>query len=207
MRRQYYILLWVILIPATFLHAQQEGREDSIWVANRLEGKDTLRINPEFMRAIQSGTLINTGPEDQQMLLAPAELPILKDFSEYLKADTMRKGVANDSLPPAVFALYKVDSAGQLQIRKEAYTSLKPFLEKDRKKFQIGNAPVYVTPGAQNLFLKEVKDGQRRGSIGVTVTAKFSLEDMLKYVFSKTERNKRKNRKREATWKYYNAYP
>ena len=52
-----------------------------------------------------------------------------------------------------------------------------------------------------------VKDGQKRGTVGGSVKLYFSLDDMLKWVFSKKERNKRKNRKRDDTWRYYNSMP
>ena len=52
-----------------------------------------------------------------------------------------------------------------------------------------------------------VKDGQKRGTVGGSVKLYFSLDDILKWIFSKEERNKRRNRKRDDTWRYYNAMP
>lgn len=70
------------------LYAQNWSEEDSVWLSGVLSGKDTIRINPEFQKAIREGTFINN--EDtpgQQMLGAPSVLPLLKDFSEYIEAD------------------------------------------------------------------------------------------------------------------------
>ena len=50
-------------------------------------------------------------------------------------------------------------------------------------------------------------DGQKRGTVGGSVKLYFSLDDILKWIFSKEERNKRRNRKRDDTWRYYNAMP
>ena len=76
---------------------------------------------------------------------------------------------------------------------------------KDR--IRLGKTTFYVQGGTQNLFLEEVKDGQRRGSVGISVKKEFSLENTLRYIFWKSERDKRRNRKREFTWKHYNSYP
>lgn len=72
---------------------------------------------------------------------------------------------------------------------------------------RLGQTPFYGRAGAQNLFLTEVKDGQQRGSAGVTITFHFSIEDMLRSAFWKSERDKKRNRKRDFTWKHYNSYP
>lgn len=205
MKQLYFFLLLIIMFPEAYLSAQQEGRKDSIWVSNRLGEGDTLRINPEFMRAIQSGTLINPGLTEQQQLHSHPDLPILKDFSEYLQSDSIRNTLAYDSLPPAVFFLYSPESENGWLIDNTAYSSSKSLIVKDR--FKMGNLPLFLSGGSQNLFLKEVKDGQRRGSVGGTATFEFSLEDALRYVFMKSERDKRRNRKREFTWKHYNSYP
>lgn len=200
MCRCWLILLFLVLYPVV-LFAQNSLREDSIWVSEMLEGKDTIRINPEYLKAIEEGTLINMGPPSEY---APSELPVLKDFSEYIKADTLCRALELDSISPAVFWLYPADTAG-MHIRGVVYKPLKSLVIRDRIRF--GKLPLYGKVGTQNLFLPEVKDGQRRGSVGATLTVDFSMEDMLRYVFWKSERDKKRNRKRDFTWKHYNSYP
>ena len=94
-------------------------------------------------------------------------------------------------------------------IRSNVVTGVMSFAEMDAMmyKIELGQTPFYGRAGAQNLFLTEVKDGQRRGSAGVTITFHFSIEDMLRSAFWKSERDKKRNRKRDFTWKHYNSYP
>ena len=67
---------------------------------------------------------------------------------------------------------------------------------------------VTAAAGGRNLYSSDVvKDGQKRGTVGGSVKLYFSLDDILKWIFSKEERNKRRNRKRDDTWRYYNAMP
>ena len=109
MQIRLYIFILLCLRSADYLAAQAWTKEDSVWLQNILSGKDTLRLNPETMRAIQSGTLINNTHEPaSEMQLAPNQtLPILKDFSEYIRSDsTTRRKVALKDLPPGVFWLY-----------------------------------------------------------------------------------------------------
>ena len=82
MQIRLYIFILLCLRSADYLAAQAWTKEDSVWLRNILSGKDTLRLNPETMRAIQSGTLINNTHEPvSEMQLAPNQtLPILKDF-------------------------------------------------------------------------------------------------------------------------------
>ena len=86
----------VFLFPFLYtavLSAQNILQEDSVWGS---VGKDTIRLNPEYLKAIENGTLINIG---QPLELESSRLPILIDFSEYIKADTIRQLLQVDSLP------------------------------------------------------------------------------------------------------------
>jgi len=67
----------------------------------------------------------------------------------------------------------------------------------------LGHLPVTAAVKADNLFLEEVKDGQSRGSINAVFKTRFSMEDILSGIFSKSERAKRKNRKKANAWKNY----
>lgn len=194
-----YIVLFLIFVPYLKSYAQEDGHTDSVWVSEQLE-KGILRINPEYLKAMEDGTLINT---EQSLEHAPMELSIQKDFAEYLKADSIR-ALQFDSLPPAVFMLYPVDTTGW-HVRGLTYRPTRSLILKD--KVRLGKSPFYLRAGAQNLYMNEVKDGQRQGTLGSSVTVEFSLENTLRYIFWKSERNKRRNREREFTWKHYNSYP
>lgn len=86
----------------------QWSKQDSIWLQNVLEGKDTIRLNPEFQKAIKGGTFINSGQPVGKIQMAPSSIPITKDFNQYLghKEDTAHRKVALKDLPPSVFWWY-----------------------------------------------------------------------------------------------------
>lgn len=198
---RYGLAFLLPLLYTAVLSAQNALQEDSVWVSEVLAGKDTIRLNPEYLKAIENGTLINLG---QPLELEFSRLPILKDFSEYIKADTLRQLLQIDSLSPAVFWLYQADTEHR-NIRGNYHKPINSLVISNQIRF--GKTPFYGRTGTQNLFLPEVKDGQRRGSAGVTITLHFSMEDMLRSVFWKSERDKKRNRKRDFTWKHYNSYP
>ena len=191
-------------------YAQEWSEEDSVWLSGVLLGKDTIRINPEFQKAIRNGTFIHLEDEPgQQILEAPSELPFLKAFSEYLHPDTdsVHNNLDYKSMPPSVFRLYVTELDTGLTINKEAY-KVPPTRFIDKKEIQVGKLPVTVAVGGRNLYSSDVvKDGQKRGTVGGSVACYFSLDDILKWAFSRKERNKRKNRKRDDTWRYYNSIP
>lgn len=209
MKSSCLLILLTVCMPLCG-YAQNWSKEDSVWLSDVLSGKDTIRINPEFQKAILEGTFIN--PEDepgQQILSAPSELPLLKDFSEYLHADTdsVHNKLDYKSMPPSVYRLYVIELDTGMSVNKNAYTrSPIPFIEK--KEIKVGKLPVTVAAGGRNLYDSDiVKDGQKRGTLTGTAKLYFSLDDILLFIFSKKERNKRKNRKRDDTWRYYNSMP
>ena len=208
--KQCLLILMLTGILPVQLYAQHWSEEDSVWLSRVLSGKDTIRINPEFQKAIREGKLIHMEDEPgQQILEAPSELPLLKDFSEHLHADTdsIHNNVDYKSMPPSVYRLYKMELDTIPKINKEAYTP-PPTRLIDKKEIQIGKLPVTAAAGGRNLYSSDVvKDGQKRGTVGGSVKLYFSLDDILKWIFSKEERNKRRNRKRDDTWRYYNAMP
>lgn len=81
--------------------------QDSIWLKDVLAGKDSIKLNPEFQKAIQSGSFLNPEPGKpmgKPQLAAPSNIPITKDFSEYIQQDdTTHRKVALKDLPPSVF--------------------------------------------------------------------------------------------------------
>lgn len=97
----------ICLRGTDYVVAQAWTKQDSIWLQNILSGKEELKLNPETMKAIQSGTLINLGGPASKMKMAPTSpLPILKDFSEYIQTDSTYRKKALKDLPPGVFWLY-----------------------------------------------------------------------------------------------------
>lgn len=196
-------VLWIFLFPASM--CAQWSSEDSVRLQNILSGKEEIRLNPEFQRAIENGTFISTDKPLDKMKSSPLELPITSDFSEYIRADTFRLKAQCDSITPAVYLLQHLKRPPSLGVPKQAYTSPNPLIRRAELKF--GKLPVYGKVSAGNLFLNEVKDGQSSGSINVTIRVEFSMEDILEHIFWKSARDKKRNRKRENTWKYYNDYP
>lgn len=141
-----------------------------------------------------------------------SELPLAVDFSEYLGADaeladTLRQLTDSATLTPAVFMLMHFKPRLAPAIDKSAYTPTS--LPAKVREVQVGKLPIYVSASvsAGNMFLDEVRDGQRRGSLNVTLCIRFSAEELLELAFWKSARNKARNRRRENTWKYYNDYP
>ena len=82
----------------------QWSEQDSVWLQNVLAGKDSVRLNPEFQKAIKNGTFLNSGQPAGKMQIAPSSIPITKDFSEYIQSEEKsHRKVALKDLPPNVF--------------------------------------------------------------------------------------------------------
>ena len=57
----------------------QWTEQDSIWLKDVLAGKDSIKLNPEFQKAIQSGSFLNPEPGKpmgKPQLAAPSNIPI-----------------------------------------------------------------------------------------------------------------------------------
>lgn len=120
----------IICLHAELIQAQSWSKADSIWLADLLAGKDTLHINPEFQKAIRNGTFINLGEPAGTMQMAPAPLPITRDFSAYLHDpdSAVSAKVALKDLPPAVFMRYGLDKPLPFNgIQTNAFTPFTPF--------------------------------------------------------------------------------
>lgn len=195
--------LFVCLFPAVAFAQWTEA--DSLRLQDILSGKEKVRLNPEFQRAIENGTFLSPDCPSDKMLSSPLELPLAVDFSEYIQSDTFRLQAPCDSVTAEVYWLLHLKSPASLKVHKQAYTSSNPLIRKQEIRF--GKLPVYGKMSTGNLFLDNVKDGQHRGGIMVTMRVEFSLEDVLETIFWKSARAKKRNRKRENTWKYYNDYP
>ncbi len=213
---------------------ETSGREAS---EGNSPGKDEIRLNETFRRAIESGRFLPAEPgslspspagdaeggfrlpggyatSGSQPLGtlngASGHLPLAADFSEYLGPDpflpdTLRRLIDSAGLTPQLLMLQQLRPKPGRTLRKEAY--MPPRRVGWDKGLRLGKWPVDAKVSAGNLFLEEVRDGQRRGSINITVTGRFSMEELLEKIFWKSARNKARNRKRENTWKYYNDMP
>lgn len=167
---------------------------------------DTLRIRPEVLKAIREGTFLNLDQPRKKLQEADPSLPITKDFSEYIQPDELPSVTNQAQIPPSVFLLKQIRrKESRLKIQEQAFhidkRQLKP------KGILIPHTNLRVETGAANLFSPEVKDGQRHGTIHATVSGTFSLDELLQLIFWQSARDKKRNKKRENTWKYYNDYP
>lgn len=119
MRKQLFIVMLICLRGADYMSAQQWTKKDSVWLQNVLSGKEKLELNPETMKAIQSGSLINLDEPASEMKMAPVTpLPILKDFTEYIQTDSTNRKKAPKDLPPGVFWLYSPTPGKMLPVYK-----------------------------------------------------------------------------------------
>lgn len=119
----------IFCLHTEFNLAQSWSKADSIWLANLLAGKDSVYINPEFQKAIRSGTLINPEEPAGNMRMAPAPIPITRDFSAYLEDpdSSVSAKVALKDLPPAVFMRYGLDKPLPFNgIHPDAFTPYGP---------------------------------------------------------------------------------
>lgn len=105
MNRRLLFLLLLGFLTVGNLRAQWTPT-DSLWLKDILSGRDTLRLNPETLDAIQKGTLINPGNSPvTPMMEAARELPLLIDFEEYFQSidSAVPRKFNWTDLPPALF--------------------------------------------------------------------------------------------------------
>ena len=118
--------MMICLNSAEYAHAQWT-KKDSVWLQNVLSGKEKLQLNPETMKAIQSGSLLNAEPASEMKMAPVNTLPIFKDFSEYINPDdtaTHRK-IALKDLPVGVFKRYGPPPSKTLPVYQSILDELK----------------------------------------------------------------------------------
>ena len=104
MRWFYFLLPFFLFAGMGEGWAQQWTRQDSLWLRGVLEGKDSLRLDPELMERIRSGELLDEPEPMGAPRSASPEIPIEKDFSEYIQGnDNPSRKVPLRELPPSVF--------------------------------------------------------------------------------------------------------
>lgn len=180
MNKELIICILICLQGTEHLYAQWTEK-DSLWLQRVLSGQDTIRLNPETRKAIEEGLLIRPENPFDKPLDAPSLIPLTIEFTDS-----------------------KTPDEEELQINPNAFQMPKEVLP-DR--VRIKNSPFSLTAGAQDLLDKEVKDGQRRGTVGASARVDFSLDDILCVFFKRNEWRKRKNRKRMEALKQYNTNP
>jgi len=195
----------IICSNGTGIAFAQWTEKDSIWLENVLSGREELKLNNETQKAIKEGSFLHDKYPLNKPLVAPPILPITKDFTDIITPDSALNAIDFDHLSPEVVILKRLKEMDSLKVNTDAFKLPQTVIPKD--KIRIGDSPVSIAVGAQNLFSPEVKDGQRRGSIGGSATFTYSLNDFLLFIFSRKERQKRKNRKKAEQLKFYNNYP
>lgn len=157
----------------------QWTEKDSVWLQNVISGKEKIELNHEALKAIESGTLINTDKPASNMIMAPATssaASLVKDFSEYVRPEETEKNnpdrkVALKDLPPAVFSLY---------------------------------GPNKPLPRVKMLGSFQVSPDIRANAVK---PSGISFDELLQQVFMPSARHKKRNAQRWRTHKYYNNYP
>lgn len=201
------LLSFLLLSVWPALAYAQWTEQDSLRLRDLLSGKEEIRLNPEFQRAIESGTFLRPDQPGTPMLASPDKLPITKDFSEYIQLDTLRDLVNYDSITPIIFMLLNIKPPSPaLAVRKQVHAVKIP-VNREWKAFKMGKIRMAANVRLANVYSDVVKDGQQRGGAIFTLRVYFDAEDLLETIFWKSARDKKRNKKRENTWKYYNDYP
>ena len=145
------IFLLIVFILPTMSHAQGT-EQDSLRLQEFLSGKEEIRLNPEFQKAIESGTFLRPDQPGTHMLSSPSELPITKDFSEYVQLDTLRRLTNYDSITPVLFMLLNFKSPSRsLAIQKQAHTIRLP-KNQDWKELKVGKVPMAANVKLTNIY-------------------------------------------------------
>ena len=171
--------------------AQEWSKEDSIWLQNVLEGRDTLKINDETKKAIEEGRLIM--PSWMKEMDTDFNPELSKDFDDMGKPDSPRMHSLDPyTMPPAVYALYvlyleKMDSA--YQINSLILT------EDERKQLET------LLPAGADIFYPYAPDYNPGFVIGGQ-----DFNHVLSMIFSAQYRRLMYNRKHATAYKnYYDA--
>ncbi|MDH6304377.1 hypothetical protein M2459_001110 [Parabacteroides sp. PF5-5] len=175
-KRKTIIIILCCLQNTALIYAQWT-KEDSVWLNDVVSGKKAVKINPEFQKAIEDGTLINTDimSPKEQMKSSPTQIPIDKDFTEFLTPGKDgisiedRKDINPLNMPPAVFMRYGLN----IPLLEDKY-----------------NKAAFMTP-------QSIKDNAARPSGR-------SFDGMLQSIFSPSFRARERNRQNANAWKRYN---
>ena len=188
MSRRLSISGLLLLFSCTLLLAQEWSKEDTIWLRNALEGKETLKINEDTKKAIEEGRLIV--PSWMKNNDTDSNMELIKDFDNAGTPDSTRMRMIDIySMPPAVYALYvlyidKMDSAYQ--------TGNFIITDEERKELEA------LAPMGTKLFYPYTSDHNPGGSVGG-----LDFNHMLSMIFSAQYRRIAHNRKYATAYKNY----
>ena len=178
----------LLLFSCMFLFAQEWSKEDSLWLRNVLEGKETFKINEETKKAIEEGRLIV--PSWIKNSDTDSDMELIKDFDAAGMPDSTRIPTLDIySMPPAVYALYvlymdKMDSAYQAK-------SL-VITDEERKELEA------LAPAGAKLFYPYTSNHTPGVSAGG-----LDFNQMLSMIFSAQYRRIAHNRKYATAYKNY----
>ena len=170
-----FFVLFIILKSGTTLYAQEWKVSDSIWLNRILNGTETIRLNDETRKAIESGTFIRNSNVVRQLYNNPIEIQIIKSFEDIEKPKS--RSILPGDVHVGVYKIYVLDQQDVLPvIRKEATT---------------------VRSGVGN-------NSNRSNRLGAGIVVNFSAENVLRTIFWPSHRAKMRNAKRANAWKTYN---
>lgn len=126
MNRPLLILMVICFANIDYAFAQWD-KKDSVWLQDILSGKEKLKLNPDVLKAIKDGSLINNDSPATHMKMATpdAKLPISKDFAEYIHADSSNRKIALKDLPTQVFWQYSPKKEKMLPVLQSIMDELK----------------------------------------------------------------------------------
>ncbi|OAV71056.1 hypothetical protein Barb6_01532 [Bacteroidales bacterium Barb6] len=181
MSKRLVIGLLFCLCGTGFGYAQWTAK-DSVWLQNVLSGKDSIRFNPETMRAIREGSFLNTDKPTTTALSAPLELPVLMDFSEYMTGGNLmspQRKVALKDLPVQVFWQWNPETKAEYALSDKFFD----FMES----------------------IRQTKPARQLQGLGVTIEYYFA--GTVEYAFNPKYRQIAKNRENAVSYKSYNSLP
>ena len=189
MRKLNCLFLIIIFNFGIAIYAQEWTVADSLWLQRVLNGKETIRLNIETQKAIESGTLIRNPHILEQLYISPVELPFIKSFENITAPESQR--IPPHELPVPVYKLYILNHKDTLpKINKNAFT----FSAKTMEELK---ALDKLTPRKSTV---DDPTTLRSGSVGV------SFEDIVRSIFWPSHRAKKRNAKNANAWKTYNEY-
>ncbi len=105
MRKRVFIILLLFTPFIVQIQAQWTER-DSLWLQDILSGEEPIRLNPEIMRAIESGTFLGIDLPSPGFILSPSELPLMRYFPGIAPPDSTMQEIDYSNMPPSVFMRY-----------------------------------------------------------------------------------------------------
>ncbi|WP_080904631.1 hypothetical protein [Parabacteroides sp. Marseille-P3160] len=201
MKKRTIILFVICLQPILVMHAQEQEewtREDSIWLEGIKSGKIKLKLNDQTLKSIKSGTLISPDAALQGIQKsAPSHLPITKSFSGIHPLESLSPNLSAGTRWLEHKRLALPDSVAMKKIN---YKDLPPgvFVHYEPKYLPELDLPSFRIYGSDKEDLKARTPKP---------LATFSAEDLLRSIFWKSHRAKKRNAQKANAWKTYHAIP